>query len=503
MSGTSSVPNTFATQVGQVPASQLDANWNAVTAYINAREVASGTLAARPVGVAGQWYFATDVSGGTLYFNAGGTWVTATPGLAGSGGWTDDGQVVRLTTPTDQVSIGAALPFGSYPVTMHANTSNELLAFRQSSQTWLIKDDTRVGMGGDPMLKIAPQTNDDLALWLASVTGGQRVYIWPAGQTMSLVPHTGIRPTFAVFGDVMIGDIVAIESNPMTLFIREKTGLAETALTTFWSANKAAGVEPDGGAQIVMAPFKNGGGPISDGFIQIVAYGGGTGGSANEIQFKHRQGSSTALTTWKIGGGANAAFYPNTDVTLDIGTAANRVRTIYSSAVLASAGASTTLGFVPVHLSAQTGDSGTGANTADTSLKTYQIPAGALAVNGDFIEFWLTYVTANNANNKTMTVKFGVTTLISSGTAVFTDGRFVVHGRIWRTGAATQTAYCISEQSGNNQTWNNAIGGGVSKTTPTETLSTSILLDARGQNGTAAANDIICDSMYVSYGRTG
>lgn len=75
MAGTSSVPNVFAAQSGLVPASQLDANWNALTTYINAREVSSGTLAARPAGVGGQWYYATTAS--TLYFHSGtgGSWI--------------------------------------------------------------------------------------------------------------------------------------------------------------------------------------------------------------------------------------------------------------------------------------------------------------------------------------------------------------------------------------------------------------------------------------------
>lgn len=80
MAGSASVPNTFTAAQGLVPASQLDANWAALVAYINAREIDSGTLAARPIGSDGQWYFATDVAGGQLFFNAGGFWVPGAPG---------------------------------------------------------------------------------------------------------------------------------------------------------------------------------------------------------------------------------------------------------------------------------------------------------------------------------------------------------------------------------------------------------------------------------------
>ena len=68
MAGSLSVPNEFQTQVGLVPASQLDDNNSAIVSYINAREVSSGTLAARPTNpTAGLWYFARDLDGGTLF----------------------------------------------------------------------------------------------------------------------------------------------------------------------------------------------------------------------------------------------------------------------------------------------------------------------------------------------------------------------------------------------------------------------------------------------------
>ena len=76
--GTLNVPNTFQTQSGNVPASEIDDNNSTIETYVNSRQIEAGLLAARPAqGTKGQWYFATDVSGGTLYFDSGAAWTQA------------------------------------------------------------------------------------------------------------------------------------------------------------------------------------------------------------------------------------------------------------------------------------------------------------------------------------------------------------------------------------------------------------------------------------------
>lgn len=82
--GSLTIPNTLGSLSGTQPASLLDANWTTIRDYVNNREVSSGTLAARPAAsIAGRWYFATDVSGGTLYFDTGATWTQVSPGVTG------------------------------------------------------------------------------------------------------------------------------------------------------------------------------------------------------------------------------------------------------------------------------------------------------------------------------------------------------------------------------------------------------------------------------------
>src|SRR3990167_7022302 len=83
--GTLTIPNTISAQAGpNVAASLLDTNWTTIRDYVNNREIDSGTLAARPAAsLSGRWYFATDVSGGTLYFDTGAAWTQVSPGVTG------------------------------------------------------------------------------------------------------------------------------------------------------------------------------------------------------------------------------------------------------------------------------------------------------------------------------------------------------------------------------------------------------------------------------------
>ena len=76
MAGSLTIPNVLANIAGPANAnlSLLDANWNQIRDYVNAREIAQDTFAARPAaGTAGRWFFATDT--GVLYAEIGGAWV--------------------------------------------------------------------------------------------------------------------------------------------------------------------------------------------------------------------------------------------------------------------------------------------------------------------------------------------------------------------------------------------------------------------------------------------
>lgn len=81
--GSLTMPHVIANLTSPAQLSNFDDNFTAAVNYINAREITSGLLGARPVaGTAGRWYFATDASGGTLYFDTGASWTAVSPGLA-------------------------------------------------------------------------------------------------------------------------------------------------------------------------------------------------------------------------------------------------------------------------------------------------------------------------------------------------------------------------------------------------------------------------------------
>lgn len=110
MAGTASYPHTFTTSTGNVPASYIDDNNDAIVGYINNREVTSGTLALRPAfGIAGRWYFANDTNGGTLYFDTGSAWVQAAAPKesASAGRVVGMGGIPNVASPTTQYDWAA------------------------------------------------------------------------------------------------------------------------------------------------------------------------------------------------------------------------------------------------------------------------------------------------------------------------------------------------------------------------------------------------------------
>jgi hypothetical protein len=180
----------------------------------------------------------------------------------------------------------------AYPVAEVADASNRLMSMEKAStRTWQWDYTT---LSSQQVLRLTSDgASGDNVYFAANVTGvGNPLWIWDPAQTLPDLPHTGIKPTFAVWGDVLIGDIIAIETNPMTYFMRASTGLAETATTNMFSS-KGGNNDTDGGSTITMAPALNAGGAVTDGYISLTAYGLGTNTNANSIRFQSRSGVNT------------------------------------------------------------------------------------------------------------------------------------------------------------------------------------------------------------------
>lgn len=121
--------------------------------------------------------------------------------------------------------------------------------------------------------------------------------------------------------------------------------------------------------------------------------------------------------------------------------------------------------------------------SGEDDLMTYTVPAAQLAADKDALHFEMVFKTAANANNKTIKVKFGATTLFDSGAVAANDDRLIVRGRIIRTAAATQIAHITAQCDSGG-----AFANTVVTSSPTETLSGTVVLKATGE--ATSDNDI-------------
>jgi len=155
-------------------------------------------------------------------------------------------------------------------------------------------------------------------------------------------------------------------------------------------------------------------------------------------------------------------------------------------------GTSTATIKVSGNLTCQTfNDSGaiTGANTTETDLATYTLPAGAMdssvsgVSNRSGVHVYAWGTTAANANTKTIRLKFDGTTLKSNTVTTAPnalDWYFDLH--LHRYDSTNQTGIVKMWVSTNDQ--------GTNVLSPTATLSTAIIIKVTGQNGTASSGDI-------------
>lgn len=146
------------------------------------------------------------------------------------------------------------------------------------------------------------------------------------------------------------------------------------------------------------------------------------------------------------------------------------------------AGTTTTQPVINGTLNTYTTSTCTIANTTETDLWTYTLPAGALNADGRGLRLtaWGTF--GANANVKTVKPYFGATVLINWAAAANGNG-WMTSVSILRTSATAQTASAGLQS--NSGTY---VFSGV--TTPAETMANAIVVKITGTNGTASANDI-------------
>ena len=129
-----------------------------------------------------------------------------------------------------------------------------------------------------------------------------------------------------------------------------------------------------------------------------------------------------------------------------------------------------------------------GAGTDD--LITATIGGSTMSVNGNGIKITAWGTTAANANNKTITLNYGGTTLVTSGAVGFNNAPWYIEATVIRTGAATQVAVA---------TFQAAATVVVTHSTPGETLTGDVTVKCTGNSGSNATDDIIQKALVVEF----
>lgn len=139
-------------------------------------------------------------------------------------------------------------------------------------------------------------------------------------------------------------------------------------------------------------------------------------------------------------------------------------------------------------LHVSTTQAGTLADTNETNLYTFTLPANTL--NRDLMGVRITVAgtLAANANNKTIKLYFGGTQLTALSTTASGSG--------WQAGAVVYRNSLTTQRASGTV----FIGLGninVVQSSPAEALGGTVLIRMTGQNGTASANDIVFNEGMV------
>lgn len=215
-----------------------------------------------------------------------------------------------VTIKPQTVSVGGNAG-GAHPLTIKSDGSDRWFQIYNgaSGKSWYGTYIKNAHTGNHDILKIATSSygpGSELALMLADVPGGMRMYLWAdsASYPIGTIPPSDVMPTMAVMGDILCFDIVRpSNANPMFYGRAQGATAAVTASCTYGCA-KNTNVDTDGGAAVTLYPLT--GGTDSDGLINIIAYGSGSGADANSIDFWNRTGVDTIKKLFSVRAGGIA-----------------------------------------------------------------------------------------------------------------------------------------------------------------------------------------------------
>lgn len=167
------------------------------------------------------------------------------------------------------------------------------------------------------------------------------------------------------------------------------------------------------------------------------------------------------------------------------------------------AGTGTAEGGISSVLTVSTTSAQTGANTTETDLWTYSLPANTLSADNYGVRITAFLKNGATANNKTIRAYFGATVVVSSGAYAGNAHNVKVVVEVFRTAASAQKAIGLLTSQGSGVTAGSAPGAASDYTTPAADTTGAITIKITGQNGTAAAGDIVFQGGFIEFLRAG
>lgn len=132
------------------------------------------------------------------------------------------------------------------------------------------------------------------------------------------------------------------------------------------------------------------------------------------------------------------------------------------------------------------------ADTAETTLITYTLPANTLDANGKGVRIRVAGNTKNDANTKTIRLYFGATVLMSNDVTTAPNNQsWEFEAEVFRTAATTQKAISRGTVAAVQQTTTYTGAG--------ETLTSTVVIKVTGQNGSAVITEITAQLMKVEF----
>ena len=146
-----------------------------------------------------------------------------------------------------------------------------------------------------------------------------------------------------------------------------------------------------------------------------------------------------------------------------------------------------TLGIIAASLdTSQNGNVGTGEDT----LISYSLPANTFYGTGAGIKICARGQYLGSSGTKTVTLKFGSTTLVTRAESTTTTGRWIINAEVWVTGASAQKAWGKFSSTQITSEIDTI-------STPAETITGAITIAVTGETTNASNDEVTCEFFWV------